>query len=327
MESRRIVHSTEPIILESRLELIDGDLTPARLHFVRWHGPLPQVDPHAYRLEVHAGSGRPDRLSLEDVRALPPREVVAVLECAGNGRGLSGWKAPGTQWAMGAVSCSRWRGVPVRALLEAAGFEAASVEVVFTGSGQPPVQRSVPRSVVEDPDTIVAWELDGAPLSPELGAPLRLVVPDWYGMAWIKSLLRIEALRRPWRGRWDSDEYALRGPGYPDAPRLTTQQVRAVIATHDATTITGFAWSGSGPIVDVSISVDGGPFVPARLDRRVGRGWIRWHTTWQATRGRHELRARATDAAGSVQPDPADVPRNDLGYSFNGVVTVNVVGS
>lgn len=315
------------MILESRLDLIDGGLTPARLHFVRWHGPLPLVDPHAYRLEVRGGLGRDDRLSLEDVRALPPREVVAVLECAGNGRGLSGWQAPGTQWALGGVSCSRWTGVPVRTLLEAAGFDAASVEVVFTGSGQPPVQRSLPVSVVEDPDTIVAWELDGAPLSPELGAPLRLVVPDWYGMAWIKSLLRIEAARQPWRGHWDSDEYSLRGPGYPDGPRLTTQLVRAVIATHDATTITGFAWSGSGAIVDVSISIDGGPFVPALLGRRVGRGWTPWRATWEATPGSHELRARATDAAGSVQPGPVDVPQNDLGYSFNGVVPVSVVGS
>ena len=319
-----IVHSTEPLILESRLDLIDGTLTPAGLHFVRWHGSLPKVDAKSYRLEVDGGIGRPASLTREDLRKLPSREVVAVLECAGNGRGLSGWQAPGTQWRTGAVSCSPWRGVPVLALLESAGFNARSAEVVFTGAGDPLVQRSLPMSVLRDLDTIVAWEHDGSPLPPELGAPVRLVVPDWYGMAWIKSLLRIEAVREPWRGRWDREEYALRGPRYPSAPRLTTQLVRSVITGHDATSISGFAWSGAGPIIEVAISIDGGPFVAAQLDSRVGRSWTRWHTASSAAPGRHTVRARAIDAAGSVQPDPAEVPPNDLGYCFNGVVTVDV---
>lgn len=320
----RIVHSAEPLILESRLDLVDGDLTPPDLGFVRWHGALPAVDERSWRLEVDGGSGRSLRLGVRDLREMPSREVVAVLECAGNGRGLSGWAAPGTQWNLGGVSCSAWRGVPVMKLLEAADLDPSAVEVIFTGSGDPHAQRSLPLSTVRDLDTIVAWEHSGEPLRLEHGAPLRLVVPDWYGMAWIKSLLRIEAVARPWRGRWDREEYALRGPSYPATPRLTTQIVRAVIAAHDASTVTGFAWSGAGPIVDVSVSVDGEPFRPATLHERTGRGWTRWRATWNSTSGAHVLRARATDAAGAVQPDPADVPPNDLGYCFNGVVAVSV---
>lgn len=320
----RIVHSSEPLILESRLDLVEGELTPPDLHFVRWHGALPAVDERSWRLEVDGGSGRSLRLGVRDLRAMPSREVVAVLECAGNGRGLSGWSAPGTQWNLGGVGCSAWRGVPVMTLLEAANIDPSAVEVVFTGSGDPHARRSLPMSTVRDLDTIVAWEHSAEPLRLEHGAPLRLVVPDWYGMAWIKSLLRIEAVGRPWRGRWDREEYALRGPRYPAAPRLTTQLVRSVIAAHDASTVTGFAWSGAGPIVDVSMSVDGEPFRPATLDERTGRGWTRWRATWNSSAGAHVLRARATDAAGAVQPDPEDVPPNDLGYCFNGVVAVTI---
>jgi len=322
--NERIVHSTEPLILESRLDLVEGDAMPAELHFVRWHGAMPVFDDRSWRLEVDGGSGRSLRLGIRDLRAMPSREVVAVLECAGNGRGLSGWNAPGTQWNLGGVGCSAWRGVPVMVLLEAAGLDPAAAEVVFTGSGDPPVRRSLPLSAVRDPDTIVAWEHASEPLRREHGAPVRLVVPDWYGMAWIKSLLRIVAVREPWRGPWDREEYALRGPNYPEAPRLSTQLIRAVIATHDASTVTGFAWSGAGPIVAVSLSVDGGPFMPARLYPRTGRGWTRWRAAWHATPGAHVLRARATDAAGTIQPDPEDVPPNELGYGFNGVVAVTV---
>ena len=329
----RRVHSVEPLILETSLDAVDGDLVPRELHFVRWHGPIPRVDAESYRLVVSGRAGDVVELSLGDVRGMPPRDVVAVLECAGNGRGLSGWTGvEGTPWGLGGVSCSPWTGVPVAALLEGAGLDAGAAEVVFTGAGEPPVRRSLPMSTVLDPDTIVAWAHHGLPLLPEHGAPLRLVVPGWYGMAWTKALLRIDVVTEPWRGAWDSELYALRGPAHPSSPRLTTQAVKAVIArpARGATVrsgevqVAGFAWSGQGDVRDVSLRVDAGPYVAAELRPRVGRGWTPWRASWHAKRGTHTLRARATDGVGDAQPGEDEVPRNELGYSYNGTVPTTV---
>ena len=321
----------------------EGVETPAAKFFVRNHTATPVIDAATWRLRVF-GSGlrRPEGVafSLDDLLRLPARTVPAFIECAGNGRRLfgsqQGTPAAGSAWTLGAVGVARWRGVPLREVLERAGITAAAVDVmpegldatvVAGGADQGHVRRPLPVAKALD-DVLLAYEMNGAPLPPDHGHPVRLVVPGWIGIASVKWLGRIEVADGPLYSYWNTTQYRMVGPSYPaDAPPLGAQPLKSAFELPwggslpgGRVTLTGRSWSGGRPIRTVDVRVDG-PGGTAGWQRARLHGpnrehaWVRWSLdTDLAAPGAHELLARATDRDGTAQPDT--VPFNANGYQF-----------
>jgi DMSO/TMAO reductase YedYZ molybdopterin-dependent catalytic subunit len=270
---------------------------------------------------------------MAELRALPASTLTVTLECAGNGRSFLEPPAPGEQWALGAVSTAEWTGVPLRTLLEPCGISPTLVEILFRGAdaGSPPgmgriaFERSLPLERALADEVLVAYAMNGAEIPREHGAPARLLVPRWYGMASVKWLAEIVALERPFRGFYQADRYVI-----GDQP-LATMRPRAVIvapsrgvAAGAACVIRGYAWSGQGPVTRVALSVDGGS---TWHDAALGPGqgpaaWREFRSTWVPEVGTHDLLARATDAAGEIQG--VRNTRTDLGYANNAAQPVRV---
>ena len=319
-----------------------GHLVPVDRFFVRNHTRTPLLDPDAWRLTV-AGPGlrgAPAAFSLADLRRLSARSVTQAVECAGNGRSFfttqQGQSVSGTAWGLGAVGAARWRGVPLSSVLHRAGLSARAVDVLPIGLDDPfvsggvdlgPVRRPLPVRKALD-DVLLAYEMNGEPLPPDHGFPVRLIVPGWIGIASIKWVGRIEVSDAPVFTPWNTQFYRLFGDGYPaDGQPFDRQVVKSAFELDpDATPaagrgirLTGRSWSAYGPIRRVEVSTDGGR--TWRRARPVGPGtaWQRWELDWRPPApGRYELLARATDVRGNTQPDTT--PHNTLGYLFDAVV-------
>ncbi len=327
-----------------------GYHVPAARFFVRNHTSTPLVDRDTWRLRLFGTGlrGAPTReapveLSYADLRRLPSETYSAALECAGNGRSFftsqQGQAVSGTAWRLGAVGVARWRGVRLGTVLRRAGLTRHAVDVLpagldpnFVSGGVDlgPVRRPLPVSKALD-DVLLAYEMNGRPLPPDHGFPVRLVVPSWIGIASIKWVGEIEVSAQPLVSPWNTQFYRLFGPGYPaeGSPPLTRQVVKsafelpfpATLPAGRTVRLTGRSWSGAGRIRRVSVSTDGGvtwrrPRIRESGDRR---GWTLWDLRWQPPGpGSYELLARATDTAGRTQPDAT--PLNTLGYLFDAVV-------
>ncbi|MBB1254242.1 sulfite oxidase [Streptomyces alkaliterrae] len=330
------------------LEALRYDVTPPGLHYVLVHYDIPPTDGDDWRLTV--GGLVRDRLDLDlpALRAFPTETLRVTMECAGNGRARLAPRPVSQPWLVEAVGTAEWTGVPLRVLLEEAGVEAGAVDVVFTGADhgvergvEQDYQRALPLAVAtgEDPPVLVAHAMNGMPLPPQHGHPLRLVVPGWYGMAHVKWLRDISVRDRPFDGfqqnvayryRQDADEAGepvdrirpralLLPPGFPDFMSRT----RVVDA--GPVTLTGRAWSGAGPVVRVEVSADDGrTWADAEVappgDHRWA--WQAWHAVWEARPGDHVLTVRAHDADGHAQP--VDQPWNRGGFGNNLVQRVPV---
>lgn len=323
-----------PFNAESALEGLRDTITPTPLHYVRSNFDLPA---HDGRLTVDGAVEHPLTLTLDDLRALPATTLTVTLECAGNGRiGLLPLPT-GEPWAGQAVATATWTGVPLHHVLERAAPRPETVEIAFEGAdhgrykGGPDIHfvRSLAVERARDPraQVLLAYAMNGEPLAPDHGAPLRLVVPGWYGMAAVKWLARITALTAPYQGQFQTKSYVFEWPDRPWEP-VSAMRVKALIVdpAEGATvpvgrhTVRGKAWSGCGPVERVEVSVEGaGEWLPATLAPPAGPyQWQDWSFDWDvAAAGRYVLRARATDAAGNIQPDtPA---WNRLGYGNNAV--------
>jgi DMSO/TMAO reductase YedYZ molybdopterin-dependent catalytic subunit len=287
---------------------------------------------------------RPIALALDELRALPSRTLVVTLECAGNGRNAMQPPAEGEPWGYGAVSTAEWTGVPLAEVLRAAGVADGTRELVITGADGGHVAaanatiayvRSMPIAPALDPNTLLAYAMNGAPLAPEHGYPLRLVVPGWYGMAAVKWVTRLEASADTFRGFYQYDRYVMRDPARPDQEPepLTTMAVRSLICqpaagaalTAGPVVVRGVAWSGAAAIARVEVSVDGGrTWAAAEFTGDAGPfAWRPWQFTWHAAiPGAASLQSRARDAAGNSQP--ATATWNKLGYANNATQTVDV---
>ena len=315
------IRRREPLCAETRLELQRGLVTPSESFYVRDNLPAP-APPTA--LVVDGDVARPLRLSPEALAGRAERELVVTTECAGNGRAFMTPPVEGEQWSLGAVSTAAWRGVPLVRVLEEAGVSAAAVEVGFEGSDG--FARSLPLEAARDPDILLATAMNGADLPHQHGGPLRLLVPRWYGMASVKWLSRITALREPFRGHFQVERYVI-----GDRP-VRVMAVRAVITEPGPGTrvsgrarVAGYAWSGRGEIVAVEVSDDGGAsWLPATLvEGAPPYAWWRWELDWRPrAAGEVTLLARATDSAGRVQP--LEPVWNALGYENNAAVPVSV---
>lgn len=337
----RIVLETDPLNCETPLRALAGSEVPVGSLYVRNHFAVPEVDPERWRLVVRGLVDDELELSLADLAALPQREVACVLECAGNGRTLASPTPPGTPWRLGAAGGVRARGVALADVLGAAGVRDEATQVVATGADGGEVApgrterfaRALPLAKARDPDTLVAVELNGAPLAPEHGAPARLTVPGWYAVSSVKWLVDLEVRREPFRGHYHTHAYTYRGdPVAPEGTPTADIRVRAVVtepADGDRlppgpVRVAGTAWSGSAPVAAVEVAVDGATWERAVLDPAPGPyAPVRWSFAWTPDReGAHELAVRAIDAAGASQPLRS--VWNELGYGNNAVHRVRV---
>jgi DMSO/TMAO reductase YedYZ molybdopterin-dependent catalytic subunit len=320
-----------------------GYRVPNERFFVRDHTSTPVVDERSWRLRVHGSGlrGPGIELSYDQLRRMPQRDVVTAIECAGNGRRFfgsqQGTPAPGTQWGLGAIGVARWRGVPLRAVLERAGLSPSAVDVMPSGLDSTVVSGGVDYGHVRRPlpvgkaldDVLVALTMNGADLPPDHGFPARLVVPGWIGVASIKWVGDIEVSDEPLFSYWNTQQYVMTGAAYPDRPLVTEQTVKSAwelgwgarLPAGEPLRLTGRAWSGAAPIATVEVSVDQGVnWTPARLEGPRGSGtWTRFrHEQAPLPEGPAQLWARATDTDGRTQP--ATVPFNTNGYLFGAVV-------
>jgi sulfane dehydrogenase subunit SoxC len=327
------------------LEALRYPVTPVGLHYLLTHYDIPLVDPGSFALEIGGRVGRPLSLSLDDLRARPAVELEVTMECAGNGRALLSPRPVSQPWLAEAVGNAAWHGTPLAPLLAEAGLLDDAVEIVFTGLDRgveggeaQDFERSLPLDEALRDDVLLAYGMNGGPLLPQHGFPLRLVVPGWYGMASVKWLTRITVVDRPFEGLQQVAAYTIRHSeddrGTPldrIAPRalmvppgLASFPERERTLAPGPCTIEGRAWSGRAPIAAVEISTDGGAsWTEAELEPERSRwAWRGWRHEWNATAGERVLCCRARDAAGNAQPDEAEW--NLGGYANNGVQRVPV---
>jgi sulfane dehydrogenase subunit SoxC len=329
------------------LEALRYPITPVGMHYLLTHFDVPAIDPETYELRVGGHVRTELRLSLDELRARPAVTLPVVMECAGNGRALLSPRAISQPWQHEAVGCSEWTGTPVRGLLEDAGVLDDALEVVFTahdrgidGGVEHDYARSMPLADAMRDEVLVAWGLNGADLPPPHGFPVRLVVPDWYGMASVKWLRSIEVVSGPFEGVQQAVMYRRRMEAEEPGEPLTRKLPRALMVPPGIpeflgrrrhveagpVPIEGRAWSGHGPVERVEFSADGATWADAELEEAPGpHAWSAWSTVWQATPGEYELCARATDAAGHTQPLDAADAWNYGGYAVNAVQRVQVV--
>jgi DMSO/TMAO reductase YedYZ molybdopterin-dependent catalytic subunit len=314
----RPVLSRDPPNAEAPESAFADLITRAEQRFLRCHFEVPRLG-EGHELRIGGAVAEPLRLGLVALRSQPQHTLTVVTECAGNNRVGFTPGTPGEQWSGGAVSTAQWTGVSLRALLERAGLKETAVELVFTGADGGQYQRSLPRDVALDPDTLLAWEMNGGPIPRQFGGPLRLIVPGWYGMASVKWLMRIDAVERPFSGMFQTEKYVYR-PGEP----VTRVRVKSmftglpdVLRARAPARLTGLAWSGDG-VARVAVAI-GEEWQQARLMGPIlPQAWRRFELAWTPPApGRYLLRCRATDARGETQPDEPEW--NELGYGANAV--------
>ena len=326
------------------LEALRYDVTPAGLHYLLIHFDIPEADAATWKLRLDGLVSRPRELGLAELRRMRSKTLRVTLECAGNGRGQVSPRYPSMPWLEEGVSTAEWTGVPLSELLGETQPKAPVREIVFHGADrgfdrgiEHGYSRSLGLAEAMHEDVLLAYDMNGAPLLPQHGAPLRLLVPRWYGMASVKWLQRIEAIDRPFDGVQQALSYHFRAAaGDPGVP-CTRMRVNALMVppgipdffgrrrTVEAgeVEILGRAWSGDGQVRRVQFSVDGAWQDAALEAPAAPHAWQRWTARWQAVPGAHELRCRATDATGAIQP--LEPPWDVGGFGNNAVQRVEVM--
>jgi sulfite oxidase len=332
-------HSDRPQDLATPTGYFDRLITPTSVFFVRSHFGPPALEP-SRRLRISGMVRRPLDLGVTDLRRFKEVTLTAVLQCAGNGRALHQPRVPGVQWIHGGMSQGTFTGVRLADVLKEAGVAEGAAHARLAGADLPPKPtvpaylRSIPIARALDPTTLIAYRMNGEPLSLAHGAPLRLVVPGWAGDHWIKWLTEIRLQKDEAEGFYMQTAYRL--PTQPIAPgaavppeqmvSLTTFPIKSIIgrpADGDRTKVgpqevVGVAFSGVAPIAGVEVSVDGGAtWANAALEGEPGAG--RWqvfrHRFTAGSPGTHRAVARATDGRGNRQPEKA--AWNPSGYFWN----------
>ncbi len=346
-----VVHEQEPFNAETGLAaLAEGPLTATDAFYVRGHAPVPEIDPAAWRLHVHGVVERELDLSLATLReAFREREVTATLQCAGNRRaGLIAIRdIPGeAPWGPGATGTATWTGVALADVLALAGPLREAAHVGFDGadlcSEAKPAQRfggSIPLEKACRPEVLLAWAMNGEPLLPVHGAPLRVVVPGYIGARSVKWLERIEVRSKPWQGYFQHVVYRLLpedgipGPG-EGIPLGLVALNSAVLSPADGETVAaglvevrGYAFAGGERhVARVDVSLDGGAsWSQAELLEDLGRwAWRHWRITVDLAPGEHEILVRAWDSSAATQPEDAAALWNPKGYVNNARPLVRV---
>lgn len=325
------------------LEALRHDLTPIGLHYQLIHFDIPPLDAASWRLRIDGLVDRALQLSLDELRAMPSSTLVVTMECAGNGRAQVSPRYPSIPWVEEAVSTAQWTGVPLAEVLRAAGLRPQAKQVVFWGADRGidrGLEHAFARSLVPGEalraDVLLAYAMNGQPLPPQHGFPLRLVVPRWYGMASVKWLERIEAIEGEFDGVQQAHSYHFRKAAGERGEPCTRMRVNSLLVppgipdfytrervlTAGRVEISGRAWSGTGPVTRVELAVDG-EWRDARLEPSPSRfAWQPWRASWDAAPGAHEIACRATDAAGNVQP--LEPPWDVSGFGNNAIQRITV---
>ncbi len=328
------------------LEALRYDITPLGLHYLLIHFDIPAVSVSDYRLTVGGHVTRPLVLTMDDIQARPATTLAVTLECAGNGRARLTPRPMSQPWLGEAVGNAEWTGTPLAPILEEAGVDSGAVDVVFAGLDRGVqggvdqwYERSLSVADATRPEVLLAYAINGTPLPPQHGYPLRLVVPGWYGMTHVKWLRSITVTNRQFAGYQQATAYhfrmqqgeagvpvtrinprALMVP--PGVPEFMTRRRHVDPGIH---VIEGRAWSGKGAVVKVEVSEDGGRrWSAAALEASLSPySWRRWTFEWDASKpGEYELCVRATDDAGNTQP--VDTKWNLEGVENNAVQRVHV---
>ena len=342
-----IVRSQRFVDMETPPELLRSWITPVDAFFVRNHMSEPVTfDAEAYTLRVTGEVEKPLSLSLPQLRKLAAATVTNTLECAGNGRAFYEPHLPGVQWRLGAVGNARFSGPRLRDVLQQAGVKPTGKFVAFLGLDEPPSKvpkfvRSIPIEKALDADTLLAMQMNGAPLTKHHGYPVRALVPGWIGAASCKWLAEIQVLDHEFDGNFMKPGYRM--PNHPvppggsvdvkDTHPVTALNVKSLITSpSDGATqkrgpvnITGVAWAGEADVTKVEISTDGGAtWQAAQLGADHAKyAWRLFKHSWSPrSAGDFTLMARATDSAGRVQPMQPDW--NPSGYLWNGVEKVRI---
>ena len=353
-QKRPMIGLTErPPQLETPFHVFnDGPITPNNAFFVRYHlADIPyKIDPDTFTLEIKGKVDRPLKLSLKDIKKMKAVEIVAVNQCSGNSRGFFEPRVAGGQLANGAMGCARWRGVPLKAVLDMAGVQAGAKQITMNGMDGP-VMQTTPDFVkaldidhARDGEVMLAYGMNGEGLPLLNGFPLRLVVPGYYGTYWVKHLNEITVIDNLFDGFWMKTAYripdtscACVDPG--TAPKATIPinrfDVRSFITSVadgakvkvGTTKLKGIAFDGGKGIKEVAVSVDGGKtWMPAKLGKDLGKYSFReWTLPVNLFAGAYELKVRATNNAGETQP--AEPRWNPAGYMRNLVETVRVTAA
>jgi sulfite oxidase len=349
-----IVHEQEPYNAETgHAALAEGSLTATDAFYVRSHGAVPEADPAAWRLRVHGLVERELDLSLTTLReAFREREVTATLQCAGNRRaGLIAIRdIPGeAPWGAGATGTATWTGVALSDVLALAGPLHDATHAGFDGADvaldAKPVQRfggSIPLEKARRPEVLLAWGMNGEPLAPVHGAPLRVVVPGYVGARSVKWLERIEVRSRPWQGYFQQVVYRLLpedgkpGPGQ-GMPLGLIALNSDVLAPTDGETVTagpvevrGYAFAGGERhVARVDVSLDGGTvWSQAELLDDLGPwAWRHWRITLDLAPGEHEIVVRAWDSSAATQPEDEAALWNPKGYVNNARPRIKVLAT
>jgi DMSO/TMAO reductase YedYZ molybdopterin-dependent catalytic subunit len=346
------VVSESPYCAETPLPALNDWITPTPRFFVRNHFPIPRIDMESYLLRIEGEVDHPLSVGLPELRRLPERLVVATMECAGNSRTRVYPPAEGLRWKHGALGTARWRGVPLATLLDRAEVRPTATDVVLEGAdfgreadtaSELSYAMSIPIDKARDPDTLLAFEMNGSELDARHGFPVRAVVPGWYGMASVKWLTRVSVLDRPFQGYYRTGPYVFIHEGDdPDSSKkpVTSFQVKSLITwpAEDAAlfsgrhVVRGVAWGGTDAIARVEVTlrpVEGDParasWQPATLlEPRSRYAWVRWECALAFDQpGYHVIRAKATDEDGNTQPLYA--PWNFRGVATNSIHAVPVI--
>ncbi|MBD0381354.1 sulfite oxidase [Paenibacillus sedimenti] len=315
------------------------------MFYIRNHFPYPVVDIRTWELSIEGCVNRRIKFQYHDLLQMPQVSLPVTLECVGNKRALFHPKVRGEQWELGAISHAVWTGVRLMDLLYSAGIQMHAREVIFEGmdkggrTDRPGVfsyARSLPLDQSLNPHTLVALYMYGKPLPFRHGYPARLIVPGWFGMASVKWLHRLVVTEEPFQGPFQVVDYVYnRNPLVPsESPEpVTTIRLDSTIArpTDQEALAKGDHWvvgtaiSGEDPVVLVEISTDNGTtWLPVSwLDPQEPYSWRRWCWKWTVTSsGTYDVKVRATDAAGHIQPERADW--NEKGYGYNAIQHIRV---
>lgn len=331
----------------------EGVITPNDAFFVRYHlADIPlDIDPDTFTLEIKGKVDKPLKLSLADIKKMPSVELVAVNQCSGNSRGFLNPRVAGGQLANGAMGNARWKGVPLKAVLDKAGVQSGAKQVVFGGMDgpvsdkTPDFAKALDIDHARDGEVMLAYGMNGEYLPVLNGFPLRLIVPGFYGTYWVKHLNEITVIDSVFDNFWMKSAYRIPDnecncvePG--TAPKATIPINRfnvrsfitnlsdgAKVKAGKNTRVRGIAFDGGKGIKDVVISTDGGKtWVPAKLGKDLGKYSFReWKAAVRLPAGSHELKVRATNNAGQTQP--MEPLWNPAGYLRNVVETVRVTAA
>lgn len=348
--------SYRPPNYETPTSYLDQPITPNDAFFVRYHlADIPEtIDPARWKIKVGGeGATSAFELGVDELRNnFAPVEIAAVCQCSGNRRGFSAPHVPGVQWGVGAMGCAVWRGARLKDVLAKAGLRKEAVEIVVDGADGPVLDKtpdfvkSLPVWKALDENTLIAYAMNGVPLPRWNGAPVRLVVPGWTATYWMKHLISIEAVTKPFAGFWMKSAYRIPVGKFPivqhfesqmtEANEPITEMVVNSLITAPAPgykaragapiELRGLAWDGGYGISRVEVSSDGGKtWHAANLGTDGGRFAFRpWRLTFVPPRaGHYEIRARASNGVGQTQADTLIF--NPAGYHNNVARPLSIV--